>query len=100
MAGTSARSKASSPHPAMMKNETAIVSLWKRRIARLRPVRSGNDLAPGSAVHHFVLRPAPGKRSSVIEKRPKFPAPRRMLQLPQRLGFDLTNAFARHRELL
>jgi len=36
----------------------------------------------------------------VIQEAPQLPAPRRMLQLPQCLGFDLTNTLARHRELL
>src|SRR2546422_5231285 len=36
----------------------------------------------------------------VIEERPQLPRPRRMLQLAQRLRFDLTNTFAGHAELL
>src|SRR5882672_7507778 len=36
----------------------------------------------------------------VIQKRAEFPRPRRMLQLPQRLGLDLADALARHRKLL
>src|SRR5688572_2666943 len=41
----------------------------------------------------FVVR-------SVIEETPQLPAPRRVLQLPQRLRLDLADALARHRELL
>src|SRR5262249_53130910 len=37
---------------------------------------------------------------SAVPETPQFPAPARMLQLPQRLRLDLTNALARHRELL
>src|SRR5262245_17569440 len=36
----------------------------------------------------------------VIQKAPQLPAPRRMLQLSQRLGLDLPDTLARHRELL
>src|SRR3977135_4350981 len=36
----------------------------------------------------------------VVEEAPQLPAPRRMLQLAQRLGFDLPDALSRHRELL
>src|ERR1700712_5718831 len=46
--------------------------------------------------------PASGRGSAlpflVIEERTKFATPARMLQLAQRLGFDLTDAFARPRE--
>src|SRR5215813_2265128 len=38
--------------------------------------------------------------TSIIQKAPQLPAPRRMLQLPQRLRLDLADALARHRELL
>src|SRR5260370_42643308 len=37
---------------------------------------------------------------SIIQEAPQLPAPRRMLQLPQRLGFDLPNTLSGHRELL
>ena len=40
------------------------------------------------------------QRFSIIQKAPQLPTPRRVLQLAQRLGLDLTDAFARHRELL
>ena len=36
----------------------------------------------------------------LIEERPHLPAPRRMLQLPQRLRLDLPDPLPRHRELL
>src|ERR1700759_1253184 len=36
----------------------------------------------------------------VIQERPQLPAPRRMLQLPQRLGLDLADTLSGHRELL
>jgi hypothetical protein len=41
-----------------------------------------------------------GKACSVVEEGAEFTAPRRMLQLPQRLRLDLADAFAGNRELL
>ena len=38
--------------------------------------------------------------SLVIQETPQLPAPRGMLQLPERLRFDLPDAFARYAELL
>src|SRR5215208_5757965 len=38
--------------------------------------------------------------TSIVQKAPQLAAPARMLQLAQRLGLDLPDAFARHRELL
>jgi len=38
--------------------------------------------------------------SSIIEEASENPRPAWMLQLPQRLGLDLADALARHRELL
>jgi predicted esterase len=38
--------------------------------------------------------------ASIIQKAPQLPAPARMLELAQRLGLDLADALARHRELL
>ena len=38
--------------------------------------------------------------ASLIEERAHFPAPARMLQLPQRLSFNLPDTLARHAELL
>ena len=59
----------------------------------------GRRLGPGSGAHHFVVRCARETRS-IVEERAKFTAPRRMLQLPQRLRLDLPDALSRHRELL
>src|SRR5579864_4881307 len=39
-------------------------------------------------------------RKSIIQEAPQLPRPRRMLELPQRLGLDLADALSRHRELL
>src|SRR5271170_6050275 len=41
-----------------------------------------------------------GLSELVIQKAPQLPRPRRMLELPQRLGLDLADALSRHRELL
>src|SRR5947208_16843327 len=38
--------------------------------------------------------------SSIIEKASEYPRPARVLELAQRLGLDLADALARHRELL
>src|SRR5215471_21134787 len=47
-----------------------------------------------ASVHSLSMR-AP----SIIEEAPENPRPARMLQLSQRLGFDLADALARDREL-
>src|SRR5690349_18351357 len=45
-------------------------------------------------------RIAPGLSISVVEEAAELPAAARMLELAQRLGFDLADAFAGHTELL
>ncbi len=45
-------------------------------------------------------KPSDDAPGLVVEEAPQLPAPRRMLQLAQRLGLDLPDALARHRELL
>src|SRR5437879_10294244 len=71
----------------------------KTRFALLPGHDEVRKMGPGSATQHYVLRRARETRS-VIQKAPQLPGPRRMLQLAQRLGLDLTNTLARHRELL
>src|SRR5258706_7326400 len=60
--------------------------------AEQRPRASSLELSPG--VEARAAKP------SIVEERPELAAARRMLQLAQRLGLDLTNALARDRELL
>src|SRR5712692_9139937 len=50
----------------------------------------------GARSRPWVLPPA----GSIIEQAPEDPRPARMLELAQRLGLDLANALAGHRELL
>src|SRR5260221_9941094 len=52
---------------------------------------------------HAPMRRRGGCRrpaSSIIEEAPERPGPARVLELSQRLGFDLPDSLARHRELL
>src|SRR5437764_11679056 len=45
-------------------------------------------------------RIAKGRATSVVQEAAQLPRPARMLELAQRLGLDLADALARHRELL
>src|SRR5262249_55470446 len=51
-------------------------------------------------VNHASAGKVGAPASSVVEEAPEYPRPARMLELAQRLGLDLADALARHRELL
>src|SRR5262245_19626427 len=60
-------------------------------------VRVGVLLEFGRA--EFFIEDAPW-RSSIVQEAPEHPRSARMLQLPDRLGLDLTDALPGHRELV
>src|SRR5260221_14463792 len=63
-----------------------------RRIVIFKEHLNDNSIEDRDSRHRAVR--------SIIQKAPQLPTPRRMLQLAQRLGLDLADAFAGHRELL
>src|SRR5262249_1108159 len=65
---------------------------------RRRCVSSSSfSLSSPSAMDRGSVRPA---TRSIVEERAQLPRPARVLQLAERLGFDLADTFAGHRELL
>ena len=51
-------------------------------------------------VNHASAGKVAAPASSIVEEAPEYPRSARMLELAQRLGLDLADALARHRELL
>ena len=50
-------------------------------------------------VNHASAGKVAAPASSIVEEAPEYPRPARVLELAQRLGLDLADALARHREL-
>ena len=78
-----------------------------RTLAYVPAMREGHKLAsdgrtrePRKTTSGSVVSRHPCPIPSIIEEAPEHPGPARVLQLPQRLGLDLADALARHRELL
>jgi hypothetical protein len=99
--------------PAALASPATLVSVYprsSRRFCRLLPRRSRAHLRRGAAIRSPTNGARKRRRTQraaavplerlIVQKAPELPAPAWMLQLAQRLGLDLADALAGHRELL